>query len=231
MLRLAIIGEPPAGIFRRLRGCLSAPPEDCDAVAVLSGDVRPHLAVGRRVLLADIDGLTPDLLGAPRLSIANPDRHLPSRRLIHEKLDSGLGDPGLVRIHRWSPHPLLPTRDIDTALWLMGRTPDIVHAVRSPGVAQIHLGFPGGGMALVAQAWGPALGAYASLSVIAANGAAHADDHPNHQLVFKGGVAHAVPCDEGDMATASMIQAFIDNTPTDRDAWRRVLDIVKEARG
>jgi len=224
MLRLAIIGGDP-GVFRRLRGAVAAPAEDCDAVVVLSGDVPP----GRRVLFADIDALAPKHLDMPP-TVANPDRFLPSRRLIREKLYAGLGEPGLVRIHRWSPRPVPPTRDVDMALWLMGRAPDVVHAVRGDGVSQIHLGFPGGGMALVSHAHGPALGEYTSLSVIAADGAAHADDHVNHQLLFKAGVAHAVPTDEGDIAVASMIQGFIDGAPADdRTHWRSVFAVLEEA--
>src|SRR5207302_4894678 len=112
-----------------------------------------------------------DLAGLARqkgvqLVIVNPDHFLPSRRLIRQQLDAGkLGEPGLVRIHRWEPaapdsnRPLV--RDLELAAWLVGKPPSLVYALgqgaldeNAPGGRFVHvqLGFPGGATALIDHA-------------------------------------------------------------------------------
>ena len=64
---------------------------------------------------------------------------------------------------------------------------------RAAEYLQVHLGFEGGGMALidVAHSLPPGDG-YRSLALIGSLGAAHADDHHNAQLLYGGGPAQAV---------------------------------------
>jgi predicted dehydrogenase len=177
------------------------------------------------------------LLHKARLAVVNPDRWLPSRQLIRQQLDTGkLGTPGLVRLHRWQPaepqpfpeprgalkslpRPLI--RDLDLALWLMGQPPELVYALEQPAeadasaacgrVIQVHLGFPGGGMALLdyTDRLPPGDG-YQSLAVIGSAGAAHADDHQNVQLVYRGGKPKATVTSEGVRQLASLVQQFVD---------------------
>lgn len=165
-----------------------------------------------------------------QLALLNPDRYLPSRQLIRRQVGCTLGEPGLIRMHRWLPgsnsdelseHLL---RDLDLIYWLAGRSPDRVFALEShaggaPGrFLQVHLGFPGGGMALHdLTSRLPAGEGYSSLSVIAANGAAYADDHHNVQLVFQGKRPQALRTDERARQHAAMIQETIDNVLSNRD--------------
>lgn len=182
--------------------------------------------------------------GAARLSVVNPDRHLPSRRLIREQLDTGkLGEVGLIRLHRWEPNPShdsLPplVRDLDLTLWLMDRTPNLVYAVGNDRLTQVHLGFPGGGMALIDHGYRlPAGDGYQSLSVISSAGAAYADDHQNMQLLYRGGRPQAVRTEEGVRQMASLIQEFIDGLKagvplTDSLAsWQTVWAVAEAVRG
>ena len=194
----------------------------------------------------------------------NPDRFLPSRQLIRQQLDSGkLGEVGLIQVHRWEPtvgqvfnlpglegqvenlpHEIngLPTglmRDLDLVLWLVGKSPDSIHAVsRSESsdsqskFIQVHLGFPGGAMALIDYSNQlPDGDGYQSLSVIGSTGAAYADDHQNMQLVFRGGHAQAVRAEETSRRHAALIQEYVDGLQAGRDVssaitdWQRVVDL------
>ena len=196
--------------------------------------------------------------------VVNPDRFLPSRQLIRQQLDTGkLGEVGLVRVHRWEPtvlHDLnvpgltrhveivpheingLPTgllRDLDLVLWLVGKSPDSIHAVsRSQSndsqsrFIQVHLGFPGGAMALIDYSNQlPEGDGYQSLSVIGSTGAAYADDHQNMQLVFRGGRPLAVRAEETGRRHAALIQEFVEGLQAGRGVpsavadWRRVIDL------
>jgi predicted dehydrogenase len=174
-----------------------------------------------------------------QLAVVNPDRYLPSRRLIREQLGGPLGEPGLIRLHRWEPakpeqpaglpEPLL--RDLDTTLWLMRRRPDRVYAIgqgTDGRYVQVHLGFPGGGMALLDYDGRlPAGDGYQSLHVIASTGAAYADDHQNTQLLYRGGHPQAVRTEERVGQLAALAQEFIDGLRAGRDLsteaeWRAV---------
>jgi len=136
---------------------------------------------------------------------------LPSRQLIKRELDAGkLGEPGLIRIHHWeaggevdAAHqlPVSLLQQIDVILWLMGKPPTLVYAVQHEEAAksrlgrylQIHLGFPGGAMALLVYSSRlPPGDSYRSLHVIGSAGAAYADDQQNMQLLYKGGQARGV---------------------------------------
>ena len=229
-----------------------------------SGLIRRCLETGRHTLLAARPWLTASVLdglagaasrAGAQLAVVNPDRFLPSRQLIRQQLDAGrLGAPGLVRIHRWvergSPgagpdeEPVAPVaRDLDTASWLMGAAPDVVFALQAPGdhqgkgSTQVHLGFPGGGMALIDH-WDdlPPGDGYTSLSLIGSSGAAYADDHQNAQLVYRGGRPQARAVDEGGREHLALVQAFVDGIEQGHDfaasvaAWRLVMAGADAAR-
>lgn len=215
-------------------------PSTCTAVAVLDPppDVLEWtdrwLGSGRDVLLlpgswlsrAALDRLsaTADASGA-QLAVLNPERFRPSRRLMQEQLDSGrLGQPGLVRLHHWEhstgtpddlPHSLL--RDLDVVHSLMDAPLDVVYArelhpsAPAGRCVQLHLGFTGGGMALVDYVEGlPTRAGYQFLSLIGSSGAAYADDHQNTQLVFGAGrQPQAAIVDEGSTALAPLVQFFV----------------------
>jgi hypothetical protein len=182
---------------------------------------------------------------ARQFAAVNPDRYLPSRQLIRKQLSGPMGDAGLVRIHRWEPpsdraedfpEPLL--RDIDVTLWLVGRPPSRVFAVgQDARYWQVHLGFANGAMALLDFSRGlPAGDGYQSLSVIAASGAAYADDHPNAQLLYRGGHPQAVaPQERAEMFAAvrecaDAIRAGRNVTAVSQAEWRNVFAVADAVR-
>jgi predicted dehydrogenase len=150
-----------------------------------------------------------------------------------------------VRIHHWLSAPTAPAplglpapllRDLDMVQWLIAQPPDRVFALERPAAAgrtvQVHLGFPGGGMALVDYTSGlPDGNGYRSLSVIGAAGAAHADDHQNMQIVYRGGAPQAVRTAEGVRHFTALVQEFLDALHAGRDLsastadWRGVLAV------
>ena len=249
----------------RLRGVTLVSAADCEAVAFFHPSmapaeaIYPFLCAGKHVVaLSDtclLETALETLSAAARksgaqLSIVNADRYRPSRQLIRQQLDAGkLGEPGLVRIRHWqqsgdaSSHFSL-ARSLDVAVWLMGKLPDLVYAVENTADAteperfvQVHLGFPGGGMALIDHSNRlPPGDAYQSLSVIGSAGAAYADDHQNMQLLYRGGQAQAVRTGEGLKHLATLVQDFADGLAAGRDlspsveAWRNVLSIANAVR-
>jgi predicted dehydrogenase len=160
------------------------------------------------------------------LMVAEPARFLPAVRAVKASLDAGqLGEPGLVRIHRWLPagppgELALPrTSEIDLACWLFGQFPREVYALgrrcyheppEEPDYLQTHLGFAGGGMALldVARTLPPG-DKYFSLSLIGSAGAAYADDHHNAQLLFGRGHPAALHPGAGDLPLLGQLQEFL----------------------
>lgn len=251
-----------AGIAARLRGATVVPGASTDRnSALLCGDyAAPEelLRAGVHVLLVAQPRPTPAALEAlaneaqragVRFAVVNPDRYLPSRQLIRKQLGGPLGDAGLVRSHRWEPPARAPVepeglpepliRDLDVALWLAGRMPDRVFAAeqKRDGAGrylQIHLGFSHGGMALLdyASTLPPGDG-YSSLSVIAATGAAYADDHQNAQLLYRGGHPQAVRTEERAGQFAAIAQEFVDALKQGRDLtaafteWKRVFAVAE----
>jgi predicted dehydrogenase len=225
-------------------------PDGYDAIVLFES--RPHderlvagwLDAGKHVLLAAPTPLAPALgrSDRARLALINPDRFLPSRRLIRQQVDAGkLGEPGFVRSHRWSgalDDPFAAVeRDLDVAIWLIGRAPDVVYGVAGDGSCQLHLGFPGGPMALidVATTLPPGDG-YRSLSLIGSCGAAYADDHQNVQVLFRGGPARAVPVPEAGRQQAAAVQDLLLAIREQRDLagtaaeWLRVVAVAEAAR-
>lgn len=226
------------------------------------------LGAGRHVLLAaaphwPIDRLDALLCSAKRagrqLSVVNPERFLPSRQLIRQQIPDRIGNAALVRSHRWVPltshessascHgiPDAVIRDLDVALWLAGRPPTCLFALAvgtngavpdGPGFMQIHLGFDEG-MALLDYCDRlPAGDGYGSLSVIGTSGAAHADDHQNGQLLYRGGAPRSLKTEESARQYASLVQDFVDALSARQDVlndltastWRRVLSVVEAIR-
>jgi predicted dehydrogenase len=268
-IRLALRGGEPVllQLRGRLRGATVAPdpggdrpPDDCDAVVLLAARpsdselVRRCLEAGRHTLLVARPWLTASVLdglagtasrAGAQLAVLNPDRFLPSRQLIRQQLDAGrLGEPGLVRIHRWVPQgppdagpdggaAAPEARDLDTASWLMGAAPEVVFALQGAGdhlngrSTLVHLGFPAGGMALIDYADDlPPGDGYRSLSLIGSSGAAYADDHQNAQLLYRGGHPQALGVEEGGREHLALVQAFVDGIEQGQDftasvaAWR-----------
>lgn len=253
-----------AGIAARLRGATVVPCASTERNAALLFAEGPApeelLRAGVHVLLVAqpcpalvaLEALSNEAqrVGA-RFAVVNPDRYLPSRQLIRKQLGGPLGNAGLVRSHRWEPPARVPIdvtglpepliRDLDVALWLAGRMPDRIFAVeqKRDGAGrylQVHLGFPHGGMALLdyASTLPPGDG-YSSLSVIAATGAAYADDHQNAQLLYRGGHPQAVPTEERAGQFAALAQEFVNALRDGRDngadlaEWKRVFAVAAAA--
>lgn len=246
----------------------AGPPGDCSAVVLLeprdpSAELAKRcLAAEKHVLLSAEAGLSRERLasledaaikGRVQLAVMNPDRFLPSRQLVRQELDAGkMGGPGLVRLHRWEPlEPIVAAEtqvpspllcDLDIALWLVGKLPDVVYAVEHGSgegggrFLQVHLGFPGGAMSLIDYSSRlPAGEGYRSLHVIGSSGAAYADDHQNMQLLYRGGQPRGVQAEEGLRQGVLLVQDFIDGLAAQRDfsptiaAWRSVLAVAEAA--
>ncbi|MBI3467651.1 MAG: Gfo/Idh/MocA family oxidoreductase [Planctomycetes bacterium] len=181
-----------------------------------------------------------------RLMVGQVARFWPSLHTVKESLDAGrLGQPGLLRIHRWESLPSRSSselshraesdggtlceliREIDLACWLFGHRPTDVYAVgrRQPHTqlddwdyVQLHLGFPEGGMALVDYSRTlPSGDGYYSLSMLGSAGAAYADDHHNMQLLFGVGHPSALLTGQGDKPLLSQLQEFIHAVEENRE--------------
>ena len=181
-----------------------------------------------------------------RLMVGHVARFWPSLQTVKESLDAGrLGQPGLLRIHRWESLPATSPpelsqrterdggalvqliREIDLACWLFGHRPADVCAVgrhqshTQPDdwdYVQLHFGFPEGGMAIIDYARTlPQGDGYFSLSMIGSAGAAYADDHHNVQLLYGGGHPSALLTGQGEKALLSQLQEFIDAVEQNRE--------------
>src|SRR5262249_10596121 len=142
-------------------------------------------AAGKHVLVEDPLGLSA-AAAAPavnacakagvRLMVGQAFPYLPPLQGIRARLDARqLREPGLLRIHRWEQPetPMALTREIDLACWLFGNGPSELFATGRPDYIQVHLGFPGGGMALIDHARPlPPDDGYYSLALIGSTGAA-----------------------------------------------------------
>ncbi|HEX5417230.1 MAG TPA: Gfo/Idh/MocA family oxidoreductase [Chloroflexota bacterium] len=155
------------------------------------------------------------------LMVGHAQRFVPSHQAVKAALDSGkLGEPGLLRVHRWAALADEPDATavamreavdgIDLAHWIFAALPNRVYAVGHPGYAQIHLGFPNGGMAILDYATNlPEGDGYTSLSLIGSTGAAYADDHHNRHLLFGGGIPRAINGGEGSAHLISQLAEFV----------------------
>jgi len=182
--------------------------------------------------------------GNGRLALANLERLWPKHRTIHDQLATGkLGEVGLVRIHRW--YSLAPCvehmwlLDIDLALWLIGRKPEIIYAAGSEdlSLALIHLGFAGGAMAQIDfTSRLPSGHGYRSLSVIGSCGAAYSDDHDNEQWLLAGGPPQGLGAGGSVRHVMATVVGYGAGVGDDADcaamiaAWRSVLDVAEAIR-
>jgi predicted dehydrogenase len=159
-----------------------------------------------------------------RLMTGETHRYLPSVLVIKECLDDAkLGEPGLLRLHRWQPGSGSAfdelVADIDLACWLFGQQPTEVYAMgapreagedRSAGYVQLHLGFPEGGMALIDEAQTlPDGDGYFAISLIGSTGAAFADDHHDIQLRYGGGDPSALKSAQAPTHLLAQLEAFV----------------------
>ena len=221
-------------------GELLAGGPECDGVLVDApgarlGDARTALQHGKHVLLAlpassaaeEVRGLAAEFGAADLcLMVGGTLRFLPSQRVLKQRLEAGsLGALGLLRAHRWNGGGAaadtglaaadrcraLSVPYLDLANWLFGTPPDRVYArAAEPGYLQVHLGFSGGGMALidVSDDLPPGDG-YRSVTVIGSDGAGYADDHRNRNLVFGGGDAAARDPGEGNLELVAELEEFV----------------------
>lgn len=155
------------------------------------------------------------------LMVGHSQRFMPSHKAVKRALDSGkLGEPGLLRTHCWAGLADEPDATaiamrqavdgIDLAHWMFSGLPNRVYAVGRPGYAQVHLGFPNGGMALMDYAMSlPEGDGYSSLSMIGSTGAAYADDHHNRNLLLSGGIARAIDVGEGPFHLIAQLAEFV----------------------
>jgi myo-inositol 2-dehydrogenase/D-chiro-inositol 1-dehydrogenase len=161
------------------------------------------------------------------LSVGSTLRALPSNRMIKDRVsDRKLGVPGILRGHRWCSGGASGTGilvkhiygDIDLAAWLFEAMPSEIYALSRrastdgtiPEYLQIHLGFPGGGMALFDFATALPVGQeYHSHFLIGSTGAAYADDHHNSHLLYRGGDPSALISREDHRRIADELQGFV----------------------
>jgi len=150
------------------------------------------------------------------LAVGGLPRNSPACAPMIVQFSSGrLGDPGLLRVHRWScdaasSSPALLFGDIDLTLHVFDENPTEIFALGRDDHAylQIHLGFSNGGTALLDFARGlPAGRGYDSVSLIGSSGAAYADDHHNSHLLFTGGDPKTWISDSGNGLVAE-VEAF-----------------------
>ena len=181
------------------------------------------------------------------------DRYRPEVGAVRASMDAGqMGQPGLVRSHRWQPPPtggptawrLDPnrsggifihelTRDIDLAAWLFDAPPNTVFAIARgqdpdrPDAAVVHLGFPDGGMAVLDVTTALPKGeAYWSLQLIGADGAVYADDQHNMQLLYAGGSPAARLTSSGDATVLAQLEAFVEAISNGSDSSAGIGDAV-----
>ena len=234
----------------------------CDAAILLdhatSRDCEMLLTAGKHLLVPWASGWSlPDIAGLNDhvrdqeiiLMPGGSARFAPAIEVTRKSLENGeLGDPGLVRIHRWQPadppgvarltivQGLL--RDIDLALEVFQGLPTEVYAISRTVQAeseadylQVHLGFAKGGMALLDQSHAlPDGDGYFSFSVLGSTGAAYADDHPNRQLVFAGGHPGAPVTANRELGLLAELQDFCSAILSRRTPRVTVEDWVAAAR-
>ena len=197
------------------------------AVVDSSADAAGAIAAGKHVLVAAPVADSPEeaeaLLSVAEeagvfLAVGGLPGNAPANRVIRDRLSSGkLGEPGLLRIHCWNgeSNRSLAAKlfgHIDLALRLFGSSPAELYCVArgDQSYLQAHLGFSGGGMAVLDFSDRlPAGQGYDSLSLIGSNGAAYSDDHHNTHLLFAGGPPAALIDDSGD-GLLYEVQAFVD---------------------
>jgi len=210
------------------------PVESVTSIAEAAANAGKHLMISSP--LAPTAAAAADIVEAcriagVRLMAGQSLRFMPSQQTVKDALAAGkLGDPGLLRIHRWRP----PRNDktskqndvmmelaldgIDLANWLFAELPTEVYALGHSDYVQVHLGFPAGGMALIDCARTlPAGGSYFSLSLIGSTGAIYADDHHNRNLLFSGGEPGAIDTGQGSFHLIKQLEEFVSAVETQRE--------------
>lgn len=199
-----------------------------DAAAVdSSADAGRAIAAGKHVLVgapvADSLEEAEALLKAAQeagvfLAVGGLPVNVPANRVIQNRLSSGkLGEPGLLRVHCWRVESSRSLASklyghIDLAIRFFGSIPAELYSVArgDQSYLQVHLGFAGGGMAVLDFSDRlPAGQGYDSLSLIGSSGAAYSDDHHNTHLLFTGGHPAALIDDCGE-GLVHEVQGFVE---------------------
>ena len=199
-------------------------------------------ALGKPTLVGQLPGGL-DVLGQADalLMPAHTWRFLPSIQAVKRSIDAGkLGEPCLLRIHRWLPPEsttesiakrILP--DTDLACWMFGGAPEKIWTLQSaanPDYIQFHLGFTNDGMAMIDITGSlPADDGYFSLSMIGGTGAAYADDHHNMNLLYSGGQPNALRTNQGRTDLTGQLQEFVDAISEQRAAAVTLADTSRAA--
>lgn len=223
-LFLAMSDDEAAGYasaLRRLRDVERVSVIDgADAVVGAAADVAQ--VAGRPWLWFPAADASGDLPDGDHVTPAAHWRFRPSIQVVVEALRSGkLGAPGLLRVHRWAMD-LSWVGELDLACWFFGASPDTIYGVERPGYVQVHLGFSGGGMAVIDHAEGLGEGGdrYESLSLIGADGAVYADDHRNVHLLLKSEGCQGLTRCDGDASRAALLADFVGGLRSGRTAER-----------
>ncbi|MEM7479062.1 MAG: hypothetical protein AAF483_29105 [Planctomycetota bacterium] len=161
---------------------------------------------GRQVLLLEpfwcSDEELLELQQCPLILPALMDRYDASAWAARKALESQkLGLPGLLRLHHWGAgYYLLPAwaRKIELAMCLFSEVAEFAYATKNSSTLQFHLGFPGGGMAMLVFSANLPAYSYRSFSLICSNGAVYYDDHKNSNLT--------VPRQPGQTLAASTVR-------------------------
>ncbi len=161
------------------------------------------------------------------LMVGQAMRFMECHQAIKDGLTPGkLGAPGALRIHDWVPPtgvggtpPHRVARDIDLACWLFGGLPSTVYAAGiresdtgpdSHDYVQVHLGFSGGGMALIDRSTlSGSESAYFSLTMVGSRGAAYVDGHHNAQLMYGGDHPVALEVGHGSGHVLAQLKEFV----------------------
>jgi len=199
-------------------------------------------ALGKPTLVGQLPGGL-DVLGQTDalLMPAHTWRFLPSIQTVKRSIDAGkLGQPCLLRIHRWLPPEsttesiakrILP--DTDLACWMFGGAPEKIWTLKSavnPDYIQFHLGFTNDGMAMIDITGSlPADDGYFSLSMIGGTGAAYADDHHNMNLLYSGGQPNALRINQGRTDLTGQLQEFVYAMSEQREAAVTLADTSRAA--
>jgi len=199
-------------------------------------------ALGKPTLVGQLPGGL-DVLGQADalLMPAHTWRFLPSIQAVKRSIDAGkLGEPCLLRIHRWLPPEsttesiakrILP--DTDLACWMFGGAPEKIWTLKSavnPDYIQFHLGFTNDGMAMIDITGSlPADDGYFSLSMIGGTGAAYADDHHNMNLLYSGGQPNALRINQGRTDLTGQLQEFVYAMSEQREAAVTLADTSRAA--
>jgi len=162
-------------------------------------------------------------------------RFVPAIATVQESLASGqLGEPGLLRIHRWRDASgadvlrALLISDLDIATWMFGKEPDSIYIARRPDYLQLHLGFDGGGMAVIDHATArPAGTDYDSLTIVGSTGAAYADDHHNMNLLLADDRPSPIRVSQGNNALIAMVREFFAAISESREPSVTMDDLAK----